>query len=86
MSKDKATAADLNGYPVYAYTPQGSFSAYGVTDRGYGQGRYRITVKPGQICRLVSTGGPYATQWYSGATSFSTATDNAAPFTANFSR
>lgn len=83
--KDAATAADLNGYPVYAFTPQGTFFAYGVTDRGYGPGRYRINVNPGESYKLKSTGGPYATQWFSGASNFSMATDNVAPFTANFS-
>ncbi|RIK06107.1 MAG: hypothetical protein DCC49_11725 [Acidobacteria bacterium] len=83
--KDGATAADLNGYPVYAFTTTGTFVAYGVTDRGYGQGRYRIQVNPGQSYKLKSTGGSYTTQWYSGASSFSSSTDNVAPFTANFS-
>lgn len=83
--KDAATAADLNGYPVYAFTSAGTFFAYGVTDRGFGPGRYRINVNPGESYRLKSTGGSYATQWFSGASSFSAATDNVAPFTANFS-
>ncbi|RIK09063.1 MAG: hypothetical protein DCC49_07565 [Acidobacteria bacterium] len=83
--KDASTAADLNGYPVYAYTSAGTFFAKGVTDRGYGPGRYRIQVNPGESYRLVTEGGPYTRQWFSGASSFSTATDNVAPFTANFS-
>lgn len=83
--KDATTAADLNGYPVYAYTQEGQFFAYAMTDRGYGTGRYQIEAEAGTPFKLLSGGGPYGYQWYSGSTSFTAATATVAPSTANFS-
>lgn len=83
--KDGPTAADLNGYPVYVYSASGTFVGYAVTDRGFGQGRYSVNVTGGVPYKLLSVGGPYGKNWFSGATSFTESTTNAAPLTANFS-
>lgn len=84
--KDFATAADLDGYPLYAYTSAGEFYSYGVSGMGFGPGRYRIPVMPGEAYKVLAGGGNgYSDQWFSGATNFSEATATAAPLTANFS-
>lgn len=84
--KVKSSAADLDGYPVYAYSTAGAFVGYGVTNQGLGTGRYEIPVTSGTAYKVIAGGGGvYSDQWYSGSTNFTVATSTAAPFTANFS-
>ncbi|RIK08628.1 MAG: hypothetical protein DCC49_08820 [Acidobacteria bacterium] len=83
--KDMYTAADLNGYPVYVYTTGGEFFGQAVTNSGFGPGRYQFSATSGSSYKLVSEGGPYSTQWWSGASGFGSASATIAPATANFS-
>lgn len=85
--KDKSNSADLDGVVVYAYnSTTGAYIGYSVSGESGGPGRFSFNLASGASYKFYAQPPPgYATQWWSGASSYSEATAVIAPGEANFS-
>lgn len=85
--KDSASAADINGAPVYAYNSgTGAFSGQTTTNtNGQGTGRYRLDLAAGSYKIMTPVDATHENLWSDGSWNWSDSTAVTAPATSNFS-
>lgn len=84
--KSAATAQDVDGATIYAFTSGGAFAGW--TQSGFaGPGRYRLQLDPAKTYKLLAVGPGSSLEdlWYASAPGFAEASAVATPATADFS-